>query len=242
VRILPSGTNELVINLSADQLRIYDSAGPRRYRRFPGIVVAGTYAGALDIDPMQRASIMGVHFKPGGGFPIFGGAIGELANRHVALEDLWGRAAGDLREKLCAAATSKQRFQILEQALTERLQRNLEHPAVSLALRIFGSAGNGDSVRAVAARIGLSQRQFIQVFTAQVGLRPKLFCRVLRFQHLRQSVDQTAIPDWAQLALTCGYYDQSHMIDDFRAFSGLSPNEYLSLRHKPPSRDHIPLI
>jgi len=242
VRILPSGTNELVVNLSEDEIRIYDSGKPVHRQRFPGIVVAGAYAGALDIDPMRHASMMGVHFKPGGAFPFFGEAVGELANSHVALEILWGRSAIELREKLCCAATSQKRFQILEETLTNRLRRLTEHPAVSRALDIFGPRGIGDSVRAVAKRVGLSQRHFIQVFTAQVGLTPKLFCRVLRFQHARDVVDRTATLNWAQLASACGYYDQSHMIDDFRAFSGLSPTEYLCLRDKPLSRNHVPII
>jgi len=242
VRILPSGSNELVINLSQDEIRIYDSEQPERCQRFPGIVVAGTYAGALDIDPMRHASMLGVHFKPGGAFPFFGEAVGELANSHVALEALWGRSAGELREKLCSAPTRQKRFQLLEEALTNRLQRLSKHPSVSLALDIFGSTGVGASVGAVAKRVGLSQRHFIQVFTAQVGLTPKLFSRVLRFQNARDAVDSTGKPNWSQLALACGYYDQSHMIEDFRAFSGLSPGEYLGLRNKPLSPDHVPVV
>lgn len=105
-----------------------------------------------------------------------------------------------------------------------------EHPAVSLALDIFGPAGIGDSVHAVAKRVGLSERRFIQVFTAQVGLTPKLFCRVLRFQHVREVVNQARALNWSQVALSCGYYDQSHLIHDFQEFSGLSPADYLCLR------------
>lgn len=242
VRILPSGSNELVINLSEDEIRIYDPEQPEQCRRLPGIVVAGTYAGALDIDPMRNASMLGVHFKPGGAFPFFGAAIAELANRHAPLDVFWGRSAAELREKLCSAATRQKRFEILEETLTDRLRGLSEHPAVSLALDLFGPAGIGDSVRAVAQRVGLSQRRFIQVFTNQVGLTPKLFCRVLRFQHARDTVDQTLKPNWVQLAMACGYYDQSHMIDDFRAFSGLSPGEYLAMRDKQLSSDRIPLI
>jgi len=70
VRILPRGTIELVINLSEDEVRIYDSGQPARCLRFPGIVISGAYAGALDIDPMQHASMMGVHFRPGGAYPF----------------------------------------------------------------------------------------------------------------------------------------------------------------------------
>lgn len=241
-RILPSGTIEIVVNLREDEIRIYDPREPELYRRFPGIVVSGPYAGAFVIDPTQHASMMGVHFRPGGAFPFFGAAVGELANSHLALEDLWGRPAIELRERLCSAATPQKRFQILEETLKARWRWLSEHPAVSLALDIFGPSGISDSVRAVAKRVGLSQRRFIQVFTLQVGLTPKLFCRVLRFQHAREAVDQAPTLNWPQLASACGYYDQSHLIHDFQEFSGLSPTDYLCLRSNHVLRNHVPLI
>src|SRR5262245_32885205 len=69
-RILPSGTNELVVNLREDEVRIHDSQHPEGSQRFPGIVISGTYAGAFDSDPSQNASVMGVHFRPGGAYPF----------------------------------------------------------------------------------------------------------------------------------------------------------------------------
>lgn len=230
VRILPTGTIELVINLSEDEVRIFDGDQPEQRRRLPGIVLSGAYAGALDIDPMRHASMLGVHFRPGGAFRFFGAAIGELANRHLPLEVLWGRGAVELRERLCCAKSSGRRFQILEKALLARLTWAAEHPAVSLALNIFGPAGVGDSVRAAAKRVGLSERRFIQLFTAHVGLTPKLFCRVLRFQHARKVLGPSSTPNWTQLAVTCGYYDQSHLIRDFQQFAGLCPTEYMGRR------------
>lgn len=239
VRILPRGTIELVINLSEDEVRIFDSGQPERCGQFPGIVVSGAYAGALDIDPMQHASMMGVHFRPGGAFPFFKATVGELANSHIALEDLWGRSAIELREKLRFAATCKKRFRILEDSLTARLRCFSKHPAVSLALSMFGPAGIGDSVRTVAERVGLSQRRFIQVFTAQVGLTPKLFCRVLRFRHAQKFLHQSATLNWSQAALSCGYYDQSHLIHDYREFSGLSPTDYLCMPSNRLLQSHV---
>lgn len=238
VRILPRGTVELVINLTDDEICLYTSTHSEQSQRLPGIVISGAYAGAVDIDPMRHASMMGVHFKPGGAFALFGAAVGEIANIHLALEALWGRLAGELRERLCSASTARQRFWILEDTLTARLQGTIDHPAVPLALGLFGSEGTGNSVRAVAQRVGLSQRRFIQLFTAHVGLTPKLFCRILRFQHVREFVNQTSTLNWAQLALAGGYYDQSHLIRDFRKFSGLSPTDYLSRLGDIPQRSH----
>ena len=87
-RILPSGTFELVINLRDDELRIYDRERIGVCERFSGAIVSGTYGRFFVIDTAEEASLLGVHFKPGGAFPFFGPRVGELANSHVDLEML----------------------------------------------------------------------------------------------------------------------------------------------------------
>ena len=104
--------------------------------------------------------------------------------------------------------------------------------------------GSADDVRVrdVARRVGLSQRRFIQVFTAEVGLTPKLYCRVRRFQRAREMVRNTLAPDWTRVAVECGYFDQSHLIRDFHAFSGLSPGDYLRRRSEQVLPNHVPQV
>ena len=132
----------------------------------------------------------------------------------------------------------------MEEALTCRLRRSRKgHPAVPIAMHLLGPAGTGASVRDVAREVGMCQRRFSQVFGAQVGLPPKLFSRILRFERARALTDQIKRLNWAQLASTCGYFDQSHMINDFQEFSGFSPTEYLR-RHQPDGRvksHHVPI-
>lgn len=241
-RILPSGTIELVVNLREDEIRICDPTHPDRATRYSGAVVSGTYSRFFVIDPLQHASILGVHFKPGGAFPFLGLPVGELADFHVDLEDLWGAPARELRERLCAAATPEERFSLLEQALLSRLRHPLErHGAVPVALGALKPAGAGVRVRDVAQRVGLSQRRLIQVFTTEVGLTPKLYHRVRRFQQARARVGKDEAPDWARIAVDCGYFDQSHLIRDFLAFSGLSPEGYLLQRSERVLPNHVPL-
>jgi AraC-like DNA-binding protein len=240
-RILPSGTIELVINLRDDEIRIYDPSNLDRYTRFSGAILSGTYSRFFVIDPFQHASILGVHFRPGGAFPFLGAPAGELADTHVDLETLWGPYAVELRERLCAAATPADRFSVLEKALLSRLRCPPEHHgAVPVALDAFDRTGAAVRVRDVAEHIGLSQRRFIQVFTGEVGLTPKLYCRVRRFQRARALVRQAAAPDWARVAVDCGYFDQSHLIRDFLAFSGLSPADYLHRRSEQVLPNHVP--
>jgi AraC-like DNA-binding protein len=248
-RILPSGTIELVINLQENEFRIYDPACPERYRRFPGAMVSGAYSSIFVIDTLEDASVIGAHFKPGGAFPFLGLPAGELADLHVDLETLWGRSAMmALREQLCTAPTPERRFSILERALLAHLFRPLEHRhAVSTALHAFTSSDEIWTIGALARRIGISQRRFIEVFTDEVGVTPKLFSRIQRFHLALSAVQECGSVNWAGLAADCGYFDQSHLIRDFLGFSGLTPADYLNQRinfrrrELYIKRNHIPL-
>jgi AraC-like DNA-binding protein len=246
-RIVPSGTTELVINLRDDEIRIHNRAQSKQHKLFSGAVVSGPYSSTFVVDAMQHESMLGVHFKPGGAFPFLGALASELTDAHVDLADLWGRSGLELRERLCDAGTPWRRFQIVEEVLTDRLRRSRKgHLAVAIALDGFGPNGTDASVRDVAREVGLCQRRFRNVFAAQVGLTPKVFCRILRFQRVRTLADQIEKPDWAQIASICGYFDQSHLINDFQEFSGFSPAEYLRRlrKHQQDGRlksHHVPL-
>ena len=246
-RIVPSGTIELVINLRDDEIRIHDREQSEQLTRFSGAVLSGTYSSIFVVDAMQHESMLGVHFKPGGAFPFLGTLASELTDAHADLADLWGRSGLELRERLCVVSTHRERFQIMEEVLTDRLRRSRKgHLAVAIALNGFGPYGTRASVRDIARDVGICQRRFSKVFAAQVGLTPKVFCRVLRFQRVRTLADQIEKPDWAQIASTCGYFDQSHLINDFQEFSGFSPTEYLRRlrQHQQDSRlksNHLPL-
>jgi AraC-like DNA-binding protein len=242
-RILPSGTVELVINLTEDEIRIYDSSNPDHCRRHSGAVVSGPYRSFLMIDPVQHESIIGVHFRPGRAVPVLGLPASEVADAHVDLETLWGRAAAELRERLCTAATPAKRFAVLEEVLLRRLRHPpRRHGAIPVVLDAFERADLAVRVRDLARRVGLSQRRFIQLFTAEVGLTPKLYGRVRRFQRARELVRTATDPDWAAVAAACGFFDQSHLIRDFGEFSGLSPAAYLNQRSKHVLLNHVPWV
>jgi AraC-like DNA-binding protein len=237
-RIIPSGTLELVVNLDEDEFRIYDAVDTERCTRFAGAMVSGPYSHAFAIDTREHASVIGAHFRPGGAVPFLSGlSLNVLADTHVELERLWGRDARELREKLCLATSPRRRFQILEQALLDRLCERSAHPsAVGAALQLLGG---GRKVRDVAAELAMSHRKLIDVFTAQVGLTPKLFARVTRFQRAVALAQSAREPDWSELALEAGYFDQSHMTRDFTAFSGFTPTVFRRQRNLPLKDNHV---
>jgi AraC-like DNA-binding protein len=227
-RILPSGTFELVLNLRENELRIYGAAEAERCRRFSGAVISGPYAGYFCSDAAEEVSIMGVHFRPGGAFPFLGFPAGELSNAHIDLAEIWKGHAEDLRAQLVEAACPIERFRLLERNLFEHLVQPLEHhPAVSIALDAHSRRGASTRTRELARACGLSERRFIDVFRLEVGMTPKLFDRVRRFHRTLGKLGACQGVDWAALAAANGYFDQSHLIHDFREFTGICPMDYV---------------
>ena len=242
-RIVPSGTFELVINLREDEFRIYDPRCPERCERHSGAMVSGAYSRPFLIDTAEDASVLGVHFHPGGAFPFLGVSAAELADGHIDLEQLWGADAAQLRERLCEATVPEERFVVMEQALLRHRFRALErHYAVDAALDALARGRCG--VQQIAADIGISHRRFAGIFAAQVGVTPKLFSRICRFHLAKQSARPPA-PDWCLVAADCGYYDQSHLIRDFSLLCGLTPEAYArhqrSFAHVHIKRNHVPV-
>lgn len=238
-RLLPDGGVELVVNLAEDRVRLYDRHDPRKTTTVPGAVVSGPRSEFFVIGTADQLNVIGVHFRPGGAFPFFPMPADELINQTVGLESLWNSAAAILRERLLAATTPAAQFAVLEHCLLEQLMHPLErHPAVAFGLQQFVLPARQPAVSDVVKRLGYSQRRFIELFSIQVGLTPKLFSRVRRFQRTLQVI-RDGDCDWAALALDCGFYDQAHLVHEFQAFAGMSPSEYLLRRT--PHLNHVPL-
>jgi AraC-like DNA-binding protein len=239
-RLLPDGSVELVVNLQEDRIRVYDSHNPQRFDTIPGCVVSGPRSEFFVIDTEGESSTVGVHFKPGGAFPFLGVSPSELKDQSVALECLWGAGSARLRERLLAARTRAEKFRVMEYCLLEHLYKPLaRHAAVSFALQQFFPARRPLPVARVVEQVGFSQRRFIQLFNDEVGLTPKLFCRVSRFQRVIRAAHAHGEIDWAEVALDCGYYDQAHFIHDFQSFAGITPSAYL--QQKTTHVNHVPL-
>jgi AraC-like DNA-binding protein len=213
-RVLPNGRFQIVIDLREG----LSAAQP---------LVAGMQSQFAVIDTHGIQSMMGILFWPGGTWAVLDPPAEEFFNRTVPLELVWGSAVNELRERLQAAAGPAEKFRVLETALQRRMenQRKL-HGAVRYALGEFQKAPHIRSVLDVTAEAGLSRRRFAQLFREQVGLTPKLYCRILRFQQVVGRISLGQKVDWAGVARAGGYCDQSHLAHEFRAFSGISPGSY----------------
>jgi len=155
----------------------------------------------------------------------------------VSLDTLWRTFAATISDQLWEARTAEARFVTLERALLARAGGRFDrHPAVTRAIALFDRSHGALSVGHVVRRTGVSHRRLVELFWNEVGLSPKRYCRVRRFNDVLRRIEPLGDVDWTDVAHVCGYFDQAHFNHDFRAFAGLNPSEYL--RHRV-ARNHV---
>ncbi|MET9685690.1 AraC family transcriptional regulator [Streptomyces coeruleorubidus] len=231
---LPTGGAQLLVNLDGDALDSSD-------RRTRGAALQGPYTEPAVIDPAQQRAVVWVAFRPAGAYPFLSVPVSAVRDRLAGLDELWGTDGAVLRERLLeamAAGGPQACLEELETALLRRSERPLEpDPAVRYAAWLLD---RGTPVGEVADRLGWTSRRLARRCAEHLGLPPKRYARVRRFQRLLGRVNaRSGESDWAVLAAECGYHDQAHLIHEFRALAGITPTAYAP--RSPLERNHVPL-
>lgn len=176
-----------------------------------------------------RINRIGVRFHPGCAYAFVPFSVERLNDRICDLDQIWGRAGWELTEDMqCPKLTTPQRIERLENFLIDLLDRYQKHDSVygSAAQAVITRQGQV-SLGNLSRRVGSSRRQLERKFRRKSGLTPKQFCRILRFRHLFEYISAHPNDSWVVTALACGYYDQAHLIRDFRQFTGMSPVTFI---------------
>jgi AraC-like DNA-binding protein len=236
--VLPTGGMHLVFRIGDEPLRVFADPVDDRGRIVSTMVVGGARAGFYIREVSTPLCSVGAQLRPGAAQILFGVDADELSGQHTALEALWAAGAGSMRDRLASARSLAERLDVLEQLLASRLPnvRGL-HPAVAQALQQFNGA---TSVGEVVRSSGISHRRFIALFSRSVGLTPKAYSRVLRFQDVLRRARIDGGRKLIDVAATSGYSDQSHFNREFREFAGVTPTEYLG--RAPVDSHHLPVV
>ena len=230
-RILPTGAAQLIVNLKEDRTRLYDPEFPDRCVEASGSVLSGVQSRFQIIDTSEQEYVAGVAFRPGGTVPFLRMPAHETRDADVPMESFWGRSrTAALRARLLEAGSLDAALDVFEDVLREMWRPPGQHPAVSFALAAFDRAPLTTSITAVTDAIGLSAKRFIERFRIEVGMTPKRYCRIRRFQRAVAMANRGSDVEWTRVALDCGYFDQAHFIHDFRSFAGLTPGAYQAAR------------
>lgn len=230
-RVLPNGCIQIILNLARDFL--LDCPEDRSDVRLAPSLVVGARSVYEIIDSSDMAELIGIVFHPGGFTRFAKDAAHLFSNQSIALENVWNQDAKSLRDQLREFSTPEARLDFLDRFLVARFAVGMatwsRRPQIQFALRYFAHNPTIASVAETAREIGWSERRFSQVFREEVGLTPKVWCRIQRFQRAVRQLHSGEDIRWAEMALDCGYYDQSHFANEFRSFSGVDATTY-SLR------------
>jgi AraC-like DNA-binding protein len=218
----------LIIGLGP-RMRVVDPRRPADATIERLAFAAGVHDAYVFTESMAPTRGLQVNLTPIGAHLLFGVPMDALANRVVELDDLFGADALRLIDRLCEARTWSQRFDILDEAILGRvLSARAPNPLVVRAAHVLRASRGAASIARLARDLECSQRHLIATFRDHVGVTPKTYARIVRFDHAVKRLRQADGLRWAEIADASGYYDQAHLIRDFHEFAGQTPGQFVS--------------
>lgn len=225
-----------------DDVRVAESSGPSRLARLPDgrtNLIFRTHDGGRTGDltiagPRTRAHFktatgiarwITIELKRGWSTQLLGVPASVLTDRFVPLHDIWGHAGRELCEQLLGARTLPDALELISDAFARHSERAVEPASARLARRAVRLL-EVENIRigSVAQRLGVTSRHLRRAFIENIGVGPKDFARALRLNVVLQRASQSA--DWGRIAADAGYYDQAHLIADFRELVGVTPGAF----------------
>jgi AraC-like DNA-binding protein len=226
-RELPSAEVPLIISFD-EPIRLFDVADRARSSSL-GSFATGPYDAHVVVEAHGAQGGIQIDFTILGMRLFLNRPLADLANRGVALEDIFGTSGRRLTAELHDTLTWEARFDRLDREIGSRIAAAIPpaHQVLCTWKRIVDSGGRL-TIRSLVEETGWSQKHLIGQFREHIGLAPKMFARVMRFGRAVDRLRRRDHPSLTDLALDCGYYDQSHFDRDFHAFAGTTPTELVS--------------
>jgi len=223
--VVPDGCIEIIFNL-ADRFRRYHASGLVETQA--ASLIAGQMHRSILIGPTGNVHLFGIRFKPAGAFPFFRFGMSDLVDRVESLRAVGGGDISRIEDQLASANSFQERVVIAESLQVERLShKQTFDPWLSNAVELISNCCGKSPISKIARDVGISERGLERRFRQSVGLTPKMFSRIVRFQRVLKAIEHSKNPAIIDTALEFGYYDQSHLIHDFRQFSDTTPAAFL---------------
>ena len=225
-RELPTAEVPLIINFAAP-IRLFDVVDRTRSTEL-GSFAAGPYDSHVIVEANGSQGGMQIDFTILGMRLFLGRPLADLANRGISLEDIFGADGRRVTMDLHDAGTWQARFDLLDREIGRRFAA-ARRPAseVLCTWKRIVESGGLVTIGALVSETGWSQKHLINQFREHIGLAPKAFARVMRFGRAVDRLRRRQHASLTDLALDCGYYDQSHFDRDFRTFAGVTPTDLL---------------
>jgi AraC-like DNA-binding protein len=242
-RFLPDGNTEIIIDLVDRPQYIYDNETFEEIQTCRRAWVSGVRTQPITIPSGKGSRMLIVAFKKGRAYPFYPLPMSEIKDTVVDADLIFGNSILDLREQLLAASSITRMFSLVEKFLLWRagnsLPSDITSKCVEYAISSITYRPNGPGFQQLSDQIGYSQKHFISLFRKQVGVPPKQYMKIMRFQKAILEIERDESIHWSDIALRNGFYDQAHFINEFRNFSGFTPGEYM--KRKTDMLNYVPV-
>ncbi|MEL7120775.1 MAG: AraC family transcriptional regulator, partial [Bacteroidota bacterium] len=226
-KYLPDGTINIVFELTGNAKFIFDNITGEQTQKCEDVWFSGVLKDYITISSHHEEMIV-LAIKPGAGFSLIHSDVSEYTNKVVPAVNVFGDSIANLLDKLKQSSTLKEKFLAIEVWLDKQLKADDFYTSIiKFTIDAIEKSPTQISISQLKRKSGYSEKQFIQIFKKYVGITPKQFHRIVRFNEILSMVEREEAISWTHIATTCGYYDQAHFIRDFRHFSGINPKKYL---------------
>lgn len=222
-RVYPTGSASMVFHYGSPSK--FQEKNSSEYIE-SNLVICGQHNKYYDLSLSGKTSMILIIFKPHGLKSFFNFPITELFNENISLQNLAKNETLELEDKLFNSSDNKQRISHLESFLIKRLIHNNDFDRIEHAVKMIEDAKGQIKTQYIAQEVCLGIKQFERTFSKHVGMNPKKFSSIIRFQNVIQMKRKHKNSNMFQLAFDNGYYDQSHFIHDFKSLTGLTPKHF----------------
>lgn len=226
-RVIPTGHLFLIFELDGIPRNTFDNDTLQPDATFTEAWISGMQTGCITISAHEQSEMFVVQFKPAGAFPFLHLPVCELNDRIVPAAELAGEEILVLREQLLNGKAPEDKFRTMETWLNNRFDKTKVSPASLLKALDRLQEEPVSMLADVVEEYPHTQKHMIDQFKKYVGLTPKVYQRILRFNEILQKIRDKEQITWAEIAYRCGYSDQSHFIKEFNHFSGFNPQEFI---------------
>ena len=223
---MPDGCSEIIINRADRFRRVAEDGSSHRQAK---VLLVGQLRSAVSITPEGFVDLLGIRFEPGGLHALLGVPMHELTDLDVALDQVLERLSGAL-QSAASQATAVERERAVDLVLLQEQSRQRRpHTPTFLASATRLLNGGARTVESVAGELDVGRRRLERAFRQHVGLSPRHYLRVRRIQSVLRRLERSPGPTrWAHLAYDAGYFDQPHLIRDFRLIARTTPEQFLA--------------
>ena len=240
-RVVPTGHAFVIFELDGMLRHTFDNESLEPNADFSKAWVSGVHQRYLSISAHDDSEMFVIQFKSFGAFPFLHVPMVEIADRVVEGGSVLNGELLDLRDELKALASTEEKFQLAMDWLRSRYDEKLAPPRGIVDIVGKLQSSPAAKLREIAQGYTGTQKHLISQFRKYVGLTPKQYQRVLRFNDVFTQMQQDHVLRWTDIAHRCGFSDQSHFIKEFKTFSGFNPETFVQQEFDEDSTNFFPL-